>query len=77
MRIRMKKGQIVEGYIESVDFPNKAILWVEGEEKKVIVKDGISGQKVRVSITKVRKEKCEGRLLEVLEKADTETEKPK
>ena len=57
----MKKGQIVEGYIESVDFPNKAILWVEGEEKKVIVKDGISGQKVRVSITKVRKEKCEGR----------------
>ncbi len=77
MRIRMKKGQIVEGYIESVDFPNKAILRVEGEEKKVIVKDGISGQKVRVSITKVRKEKCEGRLLEVLEKADTETENPK
>lgn len=77
MRIRMKKGQIVEGYIESVDFPNKAILRVEGEEKKVIVKDGISGQKVKVSITKVRKEKCEGRLLEVLEKADTETENPK
>lgn len=73
----MKKGQIVEGYIESVDFPNKAILRVEGEEKKVIVKDGISGQKVKVSITKVRKEKCEGRLLEVLEKADTETENPK
>lgn len=73
----MKKGQIVEGYIESVAFPNKAVLRVEGEDRKIVVKGGICGQKVRVSITKVRKEKCEGRLVEVLERADTETEEPK
>ena len=82
----MKKGQIVEGYIVKVDFPNKAVLRVEeaegekekkGEDKKVLINEGILGQKVRVSITKVRKDKCEGRLIEVLERADTETEKPR
>lgn len=71
----MKKGQIVEGYITKVDFPNKAVMQVEGEEKKVLVKGGICGQKIRASINKVRKDKCEGRLLEVLERAETETEK--
>lgn len=77
MRFEMKKGQIIEGYIVRVDFPNKAILQVEGEEKKVLVKGGILGQKVQVLLTKVRKEKGEGRMLKVLEKADTETEEPR
>ena len=35
----MKKGQILEGYIERVDFPNKGFAVVEDEEKKVIVKN--------------------------------------
>lgn len=72
----MKKGQIVNGYIVRVEFPNKAVLQVEGEEKKLVVKGGICGQSVQVLVTKVRKDKCEGRLLEVLKRAETETEKP-
>ena len=35
---RLKKGQIAEGIIERVDFPNKGI--VRTEEGKVIVKNG-------------------------------------
>ncbi len=68
----VKKGQIVEGIITKVAFPNKGII--RTEEKEIIVKDGVSGQKVRVMIQKVRKGKCEGRILEVLEKADNEIE---
>ena len=59
----MKKGQILEGYIERVDFPNKGIVKVEGEEKTLIVKNAIPGQKVKASINKMRKGKAEGRLL--------------
>lgn len=67
----MKKGQIIEGVIERVEFPNKGIITTE-EGKQVIVKNGIEGQRVSVAINKVRKGKCEGRLLEVLEKSPLE-----
>ena len=33
----MKKGQVLEGIVERVVFPNKGIVSVEGEEQKVIV----------------------------------------
>lgn len=69
----MKKGQVIEGVIERVEFPNKGIITTE-EGKHVIVKNGIQGQKVTASINKVRKGKCEGRLLEVLEKSPLELE---
>ena len=76
----MKKGQIYEGIVEEVDFPNKAVVYVEetqenGEKKKnkVLVKNGILGQKIRFSINKARKGKFEGRLLEVLEASKLET----
>lgn len=72
----MKKKQILEGWIEKVEFPNKGIVSVEGEEKKVIVKNGIPGQKVRFCINKIRKGQAEGRLLEVLEKSALETREP-
>ena len=39
----MKKGQIVEGIIERVDFPNKGILRAE-DGTRVIVKNAIMGQ---------------------------------
>lgn len=68
----MKKGQIYEGVIESVDFPNKGKVFLQEEEKSVIVKNGLPGQKVRFSVNKVRKEKAEGRILEVLEKTPVE-----
>lgn len=68
----MKKGQEYEGTIEKVIFPNKGIVTIE--DKQVIVKNGVPGQKVRFLVNKVRKGKCEGRLLEVLEKSPIETE---
>lgn len=70
----MKKGQVLEGIIERIEFPNKGIVYAEGT--RVIVKNGIPGQKVRFSINKVRKGKCEGRLLEVLEKSPQEQDAP-
>ena len=72
----MKKGQVYEGLIEKVEFPNKGIVSVEGEESKVIVKNGIPGQKIKFAVNKMRKGKAEGRLLEVLEKSPLETREP-
>lgn len=72
----MKKGQIYEGIIEKVEFPNKGIVAVEGEEKKVLVKNGIPGQKIKFAVNKMRKGKAEGRLLEVLEKSPLEQREP-
>ena len=72
----MKKGQLCEGYIEKVEFPNKGIVSVDGEEKSVIVKNGIPGQKIRFVVNKMRKGKAEGRLLEVLEKSPLEERAP-
>ncbi len=70
----MKKGQIVEGVVEKVAFPNKGIISVE--DKKVVVKNVIPGQKLSVLVTKIRKGKGEGRVLEVLEKAPNELATP-
>ena len=70
----MKKGEIYEGIIEKVDFPNKGYVNIDGE--KVIVKNGIPGQKVRFMINKKRSGRAEGRLLEVLEKSPLEIRKP-
>lgn len=70
----MKKGEIYEGVIEYVDFPNKGTVRVDGE--RVTVKNGIPGQNVRFAINKKRKNKAEGRLLEVLEKSPLETREP-
>ena len=72
----MKKGQVYEGLIEKVEFPNKGIVSVEGEANKVIVKNGIPGQKIKFAVNKMRKGKAEGRLLEVLEKSPLETREP-
>lgn len=68
----MKKGQIYEGTVERVLFPNKCVVAVEGEEKKVIVKNALEGQRVRFRLSKARKGKCEGNLLEVLEPSPVE-----
>ena len=70
----MKKGQVYEGVIESVEFPNKGIVNVPQEDRRVIVKNGVPGQKVRFSVNKVKKGKAEGKLLEVIEKASQEIE---
>lgn len=72
----MKKGQILEGTVEKVDFPNKGKVKIPGEEQEVTVKNAVPGQKVRISLNKIRKGKAEGRLLEVLEPSPLETESP-
>ena len=72
----MKKGQIFEGTIERVDFPNKGLVYISEEDRYVTVKNGIPGQKVRFVINKFKKGNAEGRLLEVLEKSPLETRKP-
>ena len=48
----MKKGQIYEGIIERVDFPNSGILFVREEEQYVTVKNVIPGQNIRFLINK-------------------------
>ena len=68
----MKKGQILEGMIEKVDFPNKGKVYIEEEQKYVTVKNGLPGQRVRFSVNKIRKGNAEGRLLEVLEPSPVE-----
>ncbi len=72
----MKKGQVFEGIIEKVEFPNKGLVWVSEEERYVTVKNGIPGQKIRFVVNKFKKGNAEGRLLEVLEKSPLETREP-
>ena len=70
----MKKGEIGEGIIAKVVFPNKGeILY---NEEKVTIKNGIPGQKVRFVINKKRKNRVEGRILELLEKSPLEVREP-
>lgn len=52
----MKKGQMCEGIVEKVKFPNKGIVKVEDSE--VTVKNTIPGQKVSFVIIKSRKGKA-------------------
>ena len=70
----MKKGEIYEGIIEKIDFPNKGRVFVDGQ--MVTVKNGMPGQKIRFMINKKRSGRVEGRLLEVLEKSPRETREP-
>ena len=69
----MKKGQIAEGRIDHIVFPNKGIAITE-EGDRVVVKNTIPGQKVSFLVNKVRKGKAEGRLLETIEKSSLEVE---
>lgn len=68
----MKKGQIYEGIVDRVDFPNKGVVSCEGEI--AVVKNVLPGQKISFMVSKKRKGKVEGRLLEVLEKSPCEIE---
>ena len=70
----MKKGQIIEGIVQRVDFPNKGI--VESAEGICVVKNALPGQRVQCAINKVRKGKAEGRLQQVLEPSSLECGSP-
>lgn len=69
----MKKGQIAEGIVERVEFPNKGIAYT-ADGDRVIVKNTIPGQKVSFVVNKVRKGKAEGRLLQVVEPSALEVD---
>lgn len=69
----MKKGQIAEGIVERVEFPNKGIAYT-ADGDRVIVKNTIPGQKVSFAVNKVRKGKAEGRLLQVIEPSALEVD---
>ena len=56
----MKKGDYCEAVVETIEFPNKGVLHIDGE--RVIVKNALPGQTIRFVINKKRKGKCEGRL---------------
>ena len=60
----MKKGQMYQGIVTKVDFPNKAYVKIEGEDTTVIVKNCVAGQKVSVFVNKKRKDK-ESRKIEL------------
>jgi len=66
----MKKGDIFEGKVIRTEFPNKGIIDIEGQ--RVIVKNALEGQIVRFSINKKKRDKIEGRLLEVIEPSPIE-----
>ncbi|MBP5305635.1 MAG: 23S rRNA (uracil(1939)-C(5))-methyltransferase RlmD, partial [Lachnospiraceae bacterium] len=70
----MKKGTIIEGVVETLDFPNKGV--VKTDEGTVIVKGTLPGQTVKAQINKTRSGKCEGRLLEVVKKAPIQSWEP-
>jgi len=70
----MKKGDIFEGIIEKVDFPNKGRVFVDGQQ--VTVKNGIPGQKIRAMVNKKKGQKLEARLMAVVEKSPLEKRAP-
>lgn len=67
----MKKGQEYIGTVIGVDFPNKGK--VQCEDGIATVKNAIPGQTVRFIINKKRGGRCEGRLIEVMEKSPLES----
>ena len=72
--LEMKKGEIYEGIVQRVDFPDRAITKTdEGEE--VLVKFGLPGQRIRFRLKRNKKSRPEGILLEVLSPADGEEPK--
>ena len=69
----MKRGQIVEGWVEECDYPCRAR--VRCDEGVVVVKNALPGQKVSIRIGRSHADRAEGTLLEVIEKSDIETGK--
>ncbi len=71
---RMKKGQVLTGIVERVDFPGKGV--VRTEEGSCVVKNVLPGQKITFVVSKKRGGRAEGRLLELLEASPLEVESP-
>lgn len=70
----MKKGQVLTGIVERVDFPNKGIVITD--EGSCTVKNVLPGQKVTFVVSKKRNGRAEGRLLQVEENSSLEVGSP-
>ncbi len=70
----MKKGQVLTGVVERVDFPNKGIVMTE--EGSCTVKNVLPGQKVTFVVQKNRHGRAEGRLLSTEENSPLECGSP-
>jgi 23S rRNA (uracil-5-)-methyltransferase RumA len=68
----LKKGALYTGIVESVEFPNKGIVMVPGEDERVIVKNVIPGQRVELRVTKHRSNHYEGNLVRVIDRSACE-----
>ena len=81
----MKKGQTYEGVVTKLHFPNKGVVIVPAEQiadvaerpkrTTAVVKGTLPGQKVRFTVNKLKKNRVEGRLLEVIETSPMEDTK--
>ena len=72
----MKRGEIVQGKVVKVSFPNKGIIET-AEGDKLRVKGVLPGQTVSVRVKKSSKEKAQGNLLSVDAPSPTIVNKPK
>nr|MBQ8252614.1 23S rRNA (uracil(1939)-C(5))-methyltransferase RlmD [Lachnospiraceae bacterium] len=68
----MKKGEVYEGEVSYVNFPNKAII--EHEDGRVTVKNALPRQKVAYRVTKKKSGRAEGNVIRVLEMSPDEIE---
>ena len=67
----MKKGEQYVGKVKDITFPNKGIAAADGVE--VMIKNTLPGQEVSFVLKKNKPGLKEGRLVEVLKRADIET----
>ncbi|SFB16827.1 23S rRNA (uracil(1939)-C(5))-methyltransferase RlmD [Clostridium frigidicarnis] len=70
----MKKGQELEVFIEKTEFGGYGVGY--RNDKKVYVKGTIPGQKVKIRVSKKKKDYLEGKVCEMLEKAPYEIDAP-
>ena len=53
--LTMKKGDLFEGIVDVIEFPNKGIVTVDGE--RIVVKNALPGQRIQGVLTKKSKGK--------------------
>lgn len=68
----MKKREILELNVDELKFGGEGISYKD--DKTIVFKNGIPGQKVKVLIKKIRKNKVDGKILETISNSPLETE---
>ena len=71
---KMKKGDILEGKVRNLRFPNVGI--VETPEGEILVKNVLPGQTVECRVRKKRHGQAQGDLRAVTERASAEGDSP-